>query len=53
MKVFGLIWQGIWMGIGAELSLFSLWVAWKVAHLRYITKLDPKHWLHTIAEYFE
>ena len=53
MSVLSLIWQGVWTGVGVELSLFTLWLLWRVTHLKYITKLDPEHWLHAIAEYFE
>jgi hypothetical protein len=54
MNVFSLIWQGVWTGIGVELSLFTLWVGWKLMHLRYVRKLESNHWLHKIVgEYFE
>lgn len=53
MGILSLIWQGIWTGVGVELSLFTLWAVFKIAHSRYVAKLDPEHWLHTIAEYFE
>jgi hypothetical protein len=53
MNVFGLIWQGIWTGVGVELSLFTLWVLWKIMHSKYVVKLHPEHWLHVIGEYFE
>jgi hypothetical protein len=53
MSVLGMIWQGIWTGIGVELTLFALWVSWKVAHSKYIKKLHSNHWLHVIGEYFD
>ena len=53
MKILDLIWQGVWTGVGVELSLFTLWIVWRVAHSKYIHKLDPEHWLHNLAEYFE
>jgi hypothetical protein len=53
MSIFSLIWQGIWTGIGVELTLFVLWVIWRAAHSKYISKLHPEHWLHAIGEYFE
>jgi hypothetical protein len=53
MSIFNYIWQGIWTGVGVELSLFTLWVVWKIAHLHYVMKLNPEHWLHKLGEYFE
>jgi hypothetical protein len=48
------IWHGFWQGIGVELSFFALWAAWTVTHAKLIlNRVNPAHWIHKVAEYFE
>ena len=53
MKILDAIFQGFWMGLGAELSFFQLWLIWKLLHGKFARRLHPEHWLHEIAKYFE
>jgi len=53
MKILSAILQGFWMGLGAELSFFLLWLIWKLLHGKFAQGLHPEHWLHKLAEYFD
>jgi len=46
------LWMGVWMGFGAEISFFLLWVFWHLLHRRVAHKFDPEHLFHVIHNYF-
>lgn len=47
------MWQGLWQGIGVELSFFVLWVGWRIAHSKVMHKFGPDHLIHKIHNYFD
>lgn len=53
MKILQYIWQGLWNGVGVEVSFLALYILWRLVHGRVAHKLDAGHWLHEIARYFE
>ena len=53
MGIIRLIWQGLWMGFGMEISVFVLWVGWHAMHTQVAHKFDPEHFFHLIHKYFE
>lgn len=52
-NVLHLIWTGIFMGFGYEISFFILWLAWRVVHSKAARRVSDDHWIHFIAEYFK
>lgn len=51
-RIFALIWTGFFLGMGAELSFFVLWVFWHGLHSQVAHRFDPEHLFHKIHDYF-
>jgi hypothetical protein len=48
-----LIWQGLWMGFGMEISVFIIWLGWIALHGKVAHKLEESSFFHRIHKYFE
>ena len=52
LSVFRLIWNGIWQGIGLEVSFFLPWLGWHFLYKKTAHRFDPEHIFHIIHDYF-
>lgn len=51
VKIFTLIWAGIWQGFGLEVSFLMLWLGWHFIYSKFAHKIKPENIFHKIHDY--